>query len=85
MNVSEPDAAPTEKLNRILWGSVKGWKTPYPTVKQSLFFPLAVDIDDDDREELEEKKLEKKADAKRESKLEAKLEASREAKRELRR
>ncbi len=61
MNFSEPDAAPTEKLNRILWGSVKGWKTPYPTVKQSLFFPLAVDIDDDDREELEEKKLEKKA------------------------
>ena len=49
-----PDAAPTEKLNRILWGEVKGWKTPYPTVKQSLFFPLAVDVDDDDREEEEE-------------------------------
>jgi hypothetical protein len=55
MNFSEPDAAPTEKLNRILWGAVKGWKVPYPTVKQSLFFPLAVDVDDDDREEREEK------------------------------
>ncbi len=55
MNFREPDAAPTEKLNRILWGAVKGWKTPYPTVKQSLFFPLAVDVDDDDREEKEER------------------------------
>ena len=55
MNFSEPDAAPTEKLNRILWGAVKGWTVPYPTVKHSLFFPLAVDVDDDDREEKEEK------------------------------
>ncbi len=56
MNFHEPDAAPTEKLNRILWGEAKGWNVPYPFVKQSLFFPLAVDIDDDDREERRTKK-----------------------------
>ncbi len=44
-----PDAAPTEKLNRILWHSVRGWKTPYPGVRNSLFAPYSVDIDDDDR------------------------------------
>lgn len=55
MNFREPDAAPTEKLNRILWGAVKGWTTPYPIVKQSLFFPLAVDVEDDEREEREER------------------------------
>jgi hypothetical protein len=55
MNFSEPDAAPSEALNRILWHEAKGWKTPYPTVKRSLFFPMSVDIADEDREELEEK------------------------------
>lgn len=44
-----PDAAPTEKLNRILWGAIKGWSTPYPQVKQAVFSPLAIDVDDDDR------------------------------------
>jgi len=56
MNFREPDAAPTERLNRILWHAAKGFATPYPTVKQSLFFPLAVDIDDDEREEVEDRK-----------------------------
>lgn len=51
MNFHDPDAAPTERLNRILWGAAKGWRVPYPEVKRSLFFPLAVDVDDDDREE----------------------------------
>ncbi len=55
MNFKDPDAAPTEKLNRILWGEAKGWRTKYPTVRQSLFFPMAVDVDDDDREEVERK------------------------------
>ena len=59
MNFHDPDAAPTERLNRILWGEAKGWKTKYPQVKQSLFFPLAVDIDDDDREEREERRVKK--------------------------
>ena len=55
MNFSEPDAAPSEALNRILWHEAKGWTTPYPTVKRSLFFPMSVDIADEDREEREEK------------------------------
>ena len=60
MNFHEPDAAPTEKLNRILWGDAKGWTTPYPAVKQSLFFPLAVDVTDDEREEKTVKSVKKK-------------------------
>jgi YVTN family beta-propeller protein len=44
-----PDAAPTEKLNRILWHSVKGWNTPYPGTRQAVFSPLSLDVDDDDR------------------------------------
>ncbi len=44
-----PDAAPTEKLNRILWHSVKGWQTAYPGVRQAVFAPYSLDVDDDDR------------------------------------
>jgi YVTN family beta-propeller protein len=44
-----PDAVPTERLNRILWHSIKGWATPYPGVRQSVFAPYSLDIDDDDR------------------------------------
>ena len=44
-----PDAAPTAKLNRILWHAVRGWKTPYPGTKRSVFAPYSLDIDDDDR------------------------------------
>jgi DNA-binding beta-propeller fold protein YncE len=51
MSFAGPDEAPSEQLNRILWHDVKGWSTPYPTVKRSLFFPLSVDITDDDRNE----------------------------------
>jgi Phosphoesterase family len=54
MNFRDPDAAPTERLNRILWNDAKGWRVPYPQVQRSLFFPLAVDIEDDDREERRE-------------------------------
>jgi YVTN family beta-propeller protein len=50
-----PDAAPTERLNRILWHSIKGWKTPYPTVRQASFAPLSLDLDDDEREEAEKR------------------------------
>jgi hypothetical protein len=42
------DAAPTERLNRILWGNIKGWNTPYPGARQSVFSPLAIDGDDDE-------------------------------------
>jgi hypothetical protein len=50
MSFAGPDEAPAEQLNRILWHDAKGWRTPYPAVKRSLFFPLAVDIADDERE-----------------------------------
>lgn len=45
-----PDAAPTERLNRILWGMIKGWKTPYPAPKPTVFAPLSLETDDSDRE-----------------------------------
>jgi DNA-binding beta-propeller fold protein YncE len=50
MRFDTPDAAPTERLNRIVWRQVKGMKIPYPRVKQATFSALSVDIDDDDRE-----------------------------------
>lgn len=30
MDFSEPDEAPADLLDRIIWHSVKGWRTPYP-------------------------------------------------------
>ncbi|MBC7926261.1 MAG: hypothetical protein H7039_11445, partial [Bryobacteraceae bacterium] len=51
MNWLVPDAVPTERLNRILWGNVKGWSQPYPEVRRSVFAPLALDTEDEDREE----------------------------------
>ena len=53
MNFHDPDAAPSERLNRILWHDARGWDVPYPAVKRSLFFPMAVDLSDDEREERE--------------------------------
>ncbi len=50
MSFDGPDEAPADALNRILWHDAKGWTTRYPTVKRSLFFPLSVDVDDDERE-----------------------------------
>ena len=49
MRFEVPDAAPTDKLNRILWHDVRGWNVPYPGVKRAVFAPLSLDIDDDDR------------------------------------
>lgn len=46
---SEPDAAPSDRLNRILWHAVKGWNVPYPGTRQAVFAPMSLDIDDDDR------------------------------------
>ena len=51
MNFNAPDAAPTERLNRILWGQIKGWNIPYPAPRRTAFSPLSIDIDDEDREE----------------------------------
>jgi hypothetical protein len=30
MDFSEPDAAPEDDLNRVIWHSVKGYDVPYP-------------------------------------------------------
>jgi hypothetical protein len=51
MSFDGPDEAPSDALNRILWHDARGWRTKYPGVKQSLFFPMSRDIEDDDREE----------------------------------
>ena len=51
MNFRDPDAAPSELLNRILWHDARGWGVPYPEVKRSLFFPMAVDLTDEERED----------------------------------
>src|SRR6185503_9685377 len=48
MRFDVPDAAPTDRLNRIVWGMVKGWRQPYPGVQKGVFAPLAVDLDDDE-------------------------------------
>ena len=45
-----PDAVPSDRVNRILWHQVKGWNTPYPGARQAVFAPLAVDLEDDERE-----------------------------------
>jgi YVTN family beta-propeller protein len=45
-----PDAAPTERLNRILWGMIRGWHVPYPGARNAVFAPLSLDLDDDERE-----------------------------------
>ncbi|MEP7273996.1 MAG: bifunctional YncE family protein/alkaline phosphatase family protein [Acidobacteriota bacterium] len=49
MRFDVPDAAPTETLNRIVWRQVRGKHVPYPRVKRSVFAPMAVELDDDDR------------------------------------
>jgi hypothetical protein len=46
MRFDVPDAAPTDRLNRIVWGMVKGWQSPYPAVRKSVFAPFAIDVDD---------------------------------------
>ncbi len=52
MNLREPDAAPSEALNRMLWHDARGWATAYPVVRQSLFFPMSLDVADEDREDV---------------------------------
>jgi len=48
MRFDIPDAAPVEKLNRIVWGSVRGWTTPYPGARQAAFSPYGLTSADDD-------------------------------------
>jgi YVTN family beta-propeller protein len=49
MKFDQPDAAPTERLNRILWRQVMGLRRPYPEPRRAVFAPLSLEIDDDDR------------------------------------
>jgi hypothetical protein len=51
MVFDRPDEAPSDQLNRILWHDSRGWDTPYPAIKHSLFFPMSVTIADEDRNE----------------------------------
>jgi hypothetical protein len=55
MRFDIPDAAPSDRVNRILWHDARGWGTPFPGVRQSLFFPMSRDLADDEREEREER------------------------------
>ncbi|MBZ5601348.1 MAG: hypothetical protein LAO79_03490 [Acidobacteriia bacterium] len=48
MRFDIPDAAPTEKLNRILWRAIRG-NVPYPGARRAVFAPLSLEVDDDDR------------------------------------
>jgi hypothetical protein len=45
-----PDAAPTDRLNRIVWGIVQGWDRPYPAVRAAVFSPFGINLEDDERE-----------------------------------
>jgi YVTN family beta-propeller protein len=49
MEFDLPDRAPAGKLNRILWADAKGHAVKYPSLMRSIFAPLSLDIDDDDR------------------------------------
>jgi DNA-binding beta-propeller fold protein YncE len=51
MNFSDPDAAPSDRLNRILWHDARGWGVAYPGVRRAVFFPLSLHLADDEREE----------------------------------
>jgi DNA-binding beta-propeller fold protein YncE len=50
MRFDIPDSAPTGILNRILWHDARGWQAVYPVVKSALFFPMSLDVGDDDRD-----------------------------------
>ena len=45
-----PDAVPSARLNRILWGAVNGLGRPYPSVRNAVFAPYASDADDESGE-----------------------------------
>lgn len=49
MEFDLPDRAPAGKLNRILWADAKGYRVKYPSLMRSVFAPMAMDVDDDDR------------------------------------
>ena len=50
MNFKVPDAAPTARLNHILWRDVKGQNVAYPKVAQAVFAPYSNDLDDEEKD-----------------------------------
>jgi YVTN family beta-propeller protein len=60
MNFDLPDAAPTDKLNRILWHQARGWHTPYPRAGQAIFAPYSIDLDDQEKEARDAERNEEK-------------------------
>jgi hypothetical protein len=50
MRFDVPDAAPTDRLNRTVWGIVQGWDRPYPAVRAAVFSPFGINLEDDERE-----------------------------------
>jgi len=50
MNFKVPDAAPTARLNRILWRDGMGQTAPYPKLAQAVFAPYSNDLDDEEKE-----------------------------------
>ena len=52
MNFKVPDAAPTARLNHILWRDVKGQNLAYPKAAQAVFAPYSNDLDDDEKDRL---------------------------------
>jgi len=55
MDFSEPDEAPSDLLNKILWHDARGWGVKFPGVRKSLFSPFGADIADEDRRVKKEK------------------------------
>jgi hypothetical protein len=49
MRFDVPDAAPSARLNRILWSAARGWNTRYPAERRAAFVPPGIDLDDDER------------------------------------
>jgi hypothetical protein len=51
MDFREPDVAPSDALNTILWHDARGWGKRYPGVRSAVFFPFSNDLSDDERDE----------------------------------
>ena len=50
-----PALSHSARPNRILWGMLRGWDTPYPEVRNAVFAPLSLDVEDEEREESRER------------------------------
>lgn len=49
MRFDVPDAVPTARLNQVIWHQVKGPKVSQPAIHHSVWAPMSVDLDDDER------------------------------------